>query len=125
MTTWLQKILAAACLLCLTIFVSAIFAQSDTTIQIQVLQSRLSAQAIGFKGDVGTAEMLQIEAVIQGQTYWLAAGIAKNGLLKPGKYPGKLIKDDGKLAYKINQEWQLTYPDGKHENFKVIAIVGK
>ncbi len=125
MTTWLQKILAAACLLCLTIFVSAIFSQSDTTIQIQVLQSRLSPQATGLKGDVVSIGVLQIEAVIQGQTYWLEAGIAKNGLLKPGKYPGKLIKDDGKLAYKINQEWQLTYPDGKHENFKVVAIVDK
>jgi hypothetical protein len=125
MTTWLEKISAAACLLCLTVFVSAILAQSDTPIQIQVLQSRLNAEAIGFKGDVETAEMLQIEAVIQGQTYWLEAGTAKNGLLKPGKYSGKLIKDDGSLAYKVNQEWQLTYPDGKHENFKIVAIVGK
>ena len=112
-------------LLCLSPVVPAIQAQSDATVQIQGLQSRLSPQASGFKGDVNTAEMLQIEAIIQGQTYWLQAGIAKNGLLKPGEYPGKLVKDNGKPPYKINQEWELTYPDGKHEKFKLVAIVGK
>jgi hypothetical protein len=122
---WLQKTLILGCLLCLPSFAPAIMAQSDVTIQIQVLQSRLSPEASGFKGDVNIAEMLQIEAVIQGQTYWLQAGIAKNGLLKPGEYPGKLVKDSGKPSYKLSQEWQLSYPDGKHENFKVVAIVGK
>jgi hypothetical protein len=100
-------------------------AQSDATVQAQVLQSRLSPQASGVSGSVDTVDMLQIEAVIQGQTYWLQAGVAVNGLLKPGEYPGKLVKDNGKPPYKINQEWELTYPDGKNEKFKLVAIVAK
>ena len=122
---WLQKTLIVGFWLCLPTLVLFAQAQSDAPVDVQVLQSSLSPQASGMKGNVDTAEMLQIKAVIQGQTYWLEAGVAKNGLLKPGIYPGKLIKDRGKVPYKVNQEWQLNYPDGKHENFTIVGIVAK
>ncbi len=123
--TWLQKALIFASLLSLPAFALEALAQSNATVQIRVLQSRLIPQATGFKGDVASINVLQIEATIQGQTYWMEAGAAKNGVLKPGEYSGQLIKDKSKLPYMVDQEWQLMYPDGKHENFTIVAIVAK
>lgn len=122
----LSKSLLLASLIYLLTITPAMQAQSNNaTVQIKVLQSRLSQEASGMKGSVDTSGMLQIEAVIDGQTYWLESGLARNGLLKPGEYPGKLVKDKGKVPYKVNQEWQLIYSDGKHENFNIVAIVAK
>ena len=119
----LRTSLMLASLIYLPTITPAMLAQpNNATAQVQVLESRVNQESSGTQGSTYSNGMLQIKAVINGQTYWLEAGQAKNGLLKPGEYPGQLVKDTGKGSYKLAQEWQLTYPDGKHEIFHIVWI---
>lgn len=46
-------------------------------------------------------------------------------LLALGTYPGQRIPGKSTLSYRMDESYQLTYPDGKTERFDVIGILRK
>jgi hypothetical protein len=126
------RVLSVVSLLFLGSLLPATAAQpSRTPIKIQVLESRLVSKVTDVKNEINYYGVLNIKAVIDGETYWLEEDsfvpgvIGHDPVLKPGEYDAAIVKDESKASYEVNRIYQLTLPDGKKVKFSVVGIVGK
>jgi hypothetical protein len=61
-----------------------------------------------------------MDVVIHSKKYQLS-GVFRVGLLAPGDYKAKLVKDEHKTAYQSAQEYEFLYPDNKTGKFEVVG----
>ena len=69
----------------------------------------------------GQNQLLRLEVTIDGKKLTLVSS-ARQGLLLPGDYKVKIVKDEHKVPYKFNTEYEFLYPDQKTETFQVFGI---
>jgi hypothetical protein len=84
---------------------------------ISVIESSISAQPDVFNGKA--TFILQIKAIVEGKTYWMVSGRAKDGLLELGSYKAVEHNQQRKVPYKFKKSFELIYPDGTKEVFSV------
>jgi hypothetical protein len=61
----------------------------------------------------------QLNVVIDGKKYCLSGGYA--GVLSPGDYKAKLVKDQHKTSYETEQTYELLFPDNKTRTYTLIG----
>jgi hypothetical protein len=63
--------------------------------------------------------VLEVDAVIDGKKYLLVGPY--NGVLSPGDYKAKLVKDEHKTSYDTKQTYEFLFPDNKTRNYDVVG----
>jgi hypothetical protein len=94
------------------------------------LAIHVSASAYAPRYDFGRIDESSeiVTATIDGKHYQLLGptstpyvGKCCHGLLNPGDYHAKLVKDEHKTAYESLQEFEILFPDGTTRRFQVIS----
>lgn len=85
---------------------------ADYPLNVHIISSQFDYQAGSFA--------LLVQATINGTKYTLKDNWTQ--LLMPGDYKARLIKDKRANSYQFNSEYELLYPDGKTEHFRVYGI---
>lgn len=62
-----------------------------------------------------------LDVVISAKKYQLGGFPPALGLLAPGDYKAKLIKDKHLTAYRSDQEYEFLFPDTKTQKFNVVG----
>ena len=63
---------------------------------------------------------LELNVVIDGKKYCLSGGYA-GGILSPGDYKAKLVKDQHKTSYETDQTYEFLFPDNKTRTYTLIG----
>jgi hypothetical protein len=61
----------------------------------------------------------QLNVVIEGKKYYLQG--VYDGVLSPGDYKAKLVKDEHKTSYEANQTYEFLFPDNKTRRYVLIG----
>jgi hypothetical protein len=96
------------------------------------LAVHISASTYATENDsrLGAIDQLTeiVTATIDGKHYQLSGPTSSakafmhgNGLINPGDYHAKLVKDDHKTSYESQQTFEILFPDGTTRSFFVIA----
>lgn len=71
----------------------------------------------------GATTYMYLKVVIQGKKYELYTSRAvRKGLLVPGDYKARLVKSKNEPSYELDRTYELEFPDGKTEKYKLEAI---
>lgn len=71
----------------------------------------------------GATTYMYLNVVIQGKKYELYTSRAvRDRLLVPGDYKARLVKSKNKPSYELDRTYELEYPDGKTEKYKLEAM---
>jgi Tol biopolymer transport system component len=62
----------------------------------------------------------ELNVVIDGKKYCLSGGYA-DGVLSPGDYKAKLVKDQHKTSYEADQTYEFLFPDNKTQRYNLIG----
>jgi hypothetical protein len=65
------------------------------------------------------AGYLQLNVVIEGKKYCLLG--VYDGVLLPGDYKAKLVKDEHKTSYETEQTYEFLFPDNKTRKYNLIG----
>lgn len=87
-------------------------------VSVHVSSSRYETLPGRFDGSVA---VLTLNVVIDGKKYELGAEAGKTGLLAPGDYKARLLKDEHVSAYESRQEYEFQFPDKRVKKFYVIG----
>jgi hypothetical protein len=107
------------------LFAASVSAQSQDTaypLTATVQSSHVSIRCDDVRnGQSQCSPYLEISAVISGRHLEMEGGKARQGYLAPGDYKAKLVSDEHKKPYFTQQEYEIQYPDGATEKFRVIG----
>ena len=105
------------CMLILFTFVRAALSQNACTINIHVTSSYVVASPGRFEGAYSAQKL---DVLVDVKKYELTASVPnKGGLLKPGDYKARLVRDEHQSAYEASQEYEFQFPDKKTRKFFV------
>jgi hypothetical protein len=80
---------------------------TDYPISVHVVSSQLLTTA------------LRLSVVIEGKKYCLEG--PWYGVLSPGDYNAKLVKDEHKTSYDSNQTYEFLFPDNKTRRYNLVG----
>ena len=106
-------------LLAVSIFVWAAPNPDEHPINVHVISSYFVASTGMFEKSV-TVQKLSV--LIDGKKYELSALATKAGLLTPGDYKAKLVRDEHMTAYESYQAYELVFPD---KNIRKFFVTGQ
>jgi len=104
-----MKTAALFVLLLFATLASAAPAPDDYSINVHVTSSYTLAEG-----------RLGLDVVIHAKKYQLL-GVPTRGLLAPGDYKAKVVKDEHPAAYQSYQEYEFLFPDNKTRKFEVVG----
>ncbi|HWF92638.1 MAG TPA: hypothetical protein VN684_10170 [Terriglobales bacterium] len=73
-----------------------------------------------YHGENTGTVSLWLRVTINGKKLTLIG--ASKGLLMPGDYKAKVLRDNHGTSYKFDTTYQILYPDGKTGNFETVGI---
>jgi len=105
------------CMLLAATFVCAAPNQDDHTVNIHVTSSYVVESPGRFEGAFAVQKL---NVLVDGKKYELTApATKKGGLLTPGDYKARLVRDEHQSAYESSQEYEFQFPDKKIRKFFV------
>ena len=107
------------CALLVSSFVWAAPSPDEYTVNIHVTSSYVVQSPGRFEGDQPWT-LLKLNVLVDGKKYELTAqATKKGGLLSPGNYKAKLLRDEHQSMYESSQEYEFLFPDKKTRRFFV------
>ena len=102
---------------------TAIGQVGSATSTARVIESKLVYPCFQTGVTISCNRELQVKAVIDGKTYWMAAKSAKDGLLELGTYPVEPSRNEQNANHKYWRAYRLKYPNGTNEEFVVVGEI--
>jgi len=105
------------CVLLVSTFVWAAPNTNEYTINIHVTSSYVVESPGKFEG---SATVQKLNVLVDGKKYELTALATKRGgLLTPGDYKARLVRDEHQTTYESSQEYEFLFTDKKTRKFFV------
>jgi hypothetical protein len=86
---------------------------SDYTVNVHVSYSGLPFETSSFQ---------KLNVIIDGKKYELRSNNSVTWMLAPGNYKAKLVQDNHKTPYQMEQIYEFLFPDNKTAKFRVVGI---